>query len=518
MTTCHLPMNRSYFFKLMVLVACSAPVCASIGMAEERPLRVGSKAFTESVILGELLYYMARSTGANVEHKSEMGSRVAFEALKAGELDLYPDYTGTLTSEILANEKIRTEVELTEALEKLGIRMSARLGFNNTYALGLRRKFAEELNLKKISDLRSDDPRIARLRFGFSDEFMQRRDGWPGLAEKYRLPQTAIGMNHNLAYQGLERGAIDVTDLFSTDAEIRSYDLTVLEDDQGYFPVYHCVILYRLDLEQRAPQLVKQIEGLAGKIDNATMVELNAKARVDRVSETRVAIDFLIEHFHMQIAPPGDSYSVKLIRDLWITTQQHLLLVTASLLAAIVVAIPLGILAAKFKWLEQFILGSVGIIQTIPSLAVLVLMIPLLGLGFKPAICALFLYSLLPIVRGTYSGLTEIPPNLLESATVLGLPPATRLRLVELPLASRAILSGVKTAAVINVGTATIGGLIGAGGYGQPIMTGIRLADISLLLQGALPAACLAIFVQIAFDISERWFVPAGLRLPQKNN
>ncbi|MGD2113086.1 MAG: ABC transporter permease, partial [Gammaproteobacteria bacterium] len=146
-------------------------------------------------------------------------------------------------------------------------------------------------------------------------------------------------------------------------------------------------------------------------------------------------------------------------------------------------------------------------------LALFVFMIPLLGIGGPPAIVALFLYSLLPIIRNTYAGLRDIPPAIIESAEALGLPARARLRLVELPLATRAILAGIKTAAVINVGTATLGALIGAGGYGQPILTGIRLDDTALILQGAIPAAVLALLVQGLFELVERRLLPRGLRL-----
>jgi osmoprotectant transport system permease protein len=159
------------------------------------------------------------------------------------------------------------------------------------------------------------------------------------------------------------------------------------------------------------------------------------------------------------------------------------------------------------------ILAVAGVLQTVPSLALLVLMIPLLGIGAPPAIAALLLYSLLPIVRNVHAGLRAIPEPLRESAEALGLPPAARLLRVELPLASPAILAGIKTSAVINVGTATLGALIGAGGYGQPILTGIRLDDAGLLLEGAVPAALLALAVQGLFDGLERVLAPRGLRL-----
>ena len=181
--------------------------------------------------------------------------------------------------------------------------------------------------------------------------------------------------------------------------------------------------------------------------------------------------------------------------------------------AAIVVAIPLGVVAARRPRLGSGILAVAGVIQTIPSLALLVFLIPWLGLGAEPALVALFLYSLLPIIRNTATGLRDIPPSLRESAEALGLPPMARLVQIELPMASRSILAGIKTAAVINVGTATIGALIGAGGFGQPILTGIRRDDLAMILQeGAIPAALLALTVQGAFDLAERFLVPRGLR------
>jgi osmoprotectant transport system permease protein len=129
------------------------------------------------------------------------------------------------------------------------------------------------------------------------------------------------------------------------------------------------------------------------------------------------------------------------------------------------------------------------------------------------SIVALFLYSLLPIVRSTHAGLVGIAPELRDSAKALGLSAAARLGLVELPLASPSILAGIKTSAIINVGTATLGALIGAGGYGQPILTGIRLDDMRLILEGAVPAALMALAAQAVFELAERFLIPAGLRL-----
>jgi osmoprotectant transport system permease protein len=336
---------------------------------------------------------------------------------------------------------------------------------------------------------------------------MKRGDGWPGLKATYGLTQQPKTMDHNLAYRGIQSGSIEVTDLYATDAEVKYYDLRVLEDDRGYFPSYHCVIIYRADLETRAPQVVAALKQLEGQIDDTAMREMNTRSKLDHVRDAQIAAEFLQQKLGLHVPIP-DSGSGFLK-----TTRQHLFLVVVSLLAAVALAVPLGIWSYKWPNLGHGIMGVVGIIQTLPSMAVLVFMIPLLGIGPWPAIVALFLYSLLPIVRGTLTGLKEIPNSLKESAIVLGLSPSARLWLIELPMASRSILSGIKTAAVINVGTATIGALIGAGGYGEPILTGLRLADVGLILQGAVPAAALALLVQGGFDLLERLVVPHGLRL-----
>jgi osmoprotectant transport system permease protein len=320
-------------------------------------------------------------------------------------------------------------------------------------------------------------------------------------------------MDHNLAYRGLETGALDVTDVYSTDAEVRAYKLRVLEDDLGFFPIYYCVALYRLDLEKRAPKVIEMVKKLEGQIDNATMAEMNARVQIDRVSESRVAAEFLNKKFDIKVPLPADQRWLRFWQRLARFTLEHILLVSASLTAAILVAIPLGIIAFRRPTVGHVVLGAVGIVQTLPSMAVLMFMLPLFGTGSMPAIAAMFLYSLLPIVRSTYQGLSDISGNLRESATVLGLSDYARLWLVELPLASRSILSGVKTAAVINVGAATLGALIGAGGYGQPIMTGLRLYDIGLIMQGAIPAALMALAVDALFGYLGYFFVPAGLRL-----
>jgi len=471
-------------------------------------VRIGSKTFTESVILGEIGQLLIREAGVPVVHRRELGgTQVLFHALEAGELDVYPEYTGTISAEILARQKIQGEDALRAALAERGVGMSRPLGFNDTYAIGMREATAARLALVSLSDLR----RHPGLKFGFSNEFMERADGWPGLRARYGLPQRDVrGLDHDLAYRGIASDEIQATDLYTTDAEIKAYRLRVLRDDLGFFPAYECVWLYRSDLPARSPAAFAALALLEGRITAAEMAALNARAKIDRISEEQVAAAFVAEKFGIEAKVRSETFLEKLLRRLG----EHLVLVSISLAGGIIVAIPLGIVAVRRPRLGTIILGAAGMLQTIPSLALLVFMIPWLGLGAKPALVALFLYSLLPIVRNTTTGLRDIPSSLRESAEALGLPPRARLLRIELPLASRAILAGIKTAAVINVGTATIGALIGAGGFGQPILTGIRRDDLSMiLLEGAIPSALLALAVQGAFDLAERFLVPKGLRL-----
>jgi osmoprotectant transport system permease protein len=317
-------------------------------------------------------------------------------------------------------------------------------------------------------------------------------------------------MEHTLAYKGLATGTLDLIDLYTTDAEIVRYGLRVLDDDRRYFPDYATVVLYRADLADRAPAALRAMLRLEGAIDAKWMQTLNGRTNIDQVSEAAVASDFLRDHVGAQTHANVMGLPARLL----LRTREHLLLVSVSLALGILTAVPLGVLAARRPVLGQGVLGLVGVVQTIPALALLSLLIILFRqIGIVPAMAALYCYSLLPIVRNTAAGLTDVPLHVRESAEALGLSSWARLRLIELPMASRSILAGVKTAAVINVGFATLGGLIGAGGYGDAIIAGLHRDSYALLLEGALPAVAMALAAQGLFELAERWLVPRGLRL-----
>ncbi|WP_129781543.1 ABC transporter permease/substrate-binding protein [Peristeroidobacter soli] len=461
---------------------------------------IGSKAFTESVILGEIATQLTEEAGYDAEHRRQLGgTRVLWSALIRGDIQCYPEYTGTLSTEIFSSQNIKSDTELRSALAKQSIWTSKSLGFNNTYVLGMTRGRAAELGITRMSQL-ADHP---TLRFGFSNEFMERADGWPGIRAHYRLPQQDVrGLSHDLAYRGLESRSLDLTDLYSTDAEIVHYDLTTLVDDARFFPVYDAIIVCREDV----PDAIREsLNRLGGRIDEMTMTKMNARAALDREPEAQIAASFLRDQLNVNAEAKVQSRSARI----WQRTREHLAMVGISLGLAVLVAVPLGIIAFHRRGVGRVVFAIADILQTLPALALLVFLIPWLGIGYAPAIVALFLYSVLPILRNTHTGLADIPRDLRESAEALGLPRIARLRYVELPLAARSMLAGVRTAAVINVGTATLGALIGAGGYGQPILTGIRLDDTKLILEGAVPAAVLALLVQWVFGWVERRWVTA---------
>lgn len=483
----------------------SAPAASPTPAADAAVLRVGSKRFTESCILGEIVARTAAAAGARVEHRQAMGNTaILHAALLAGAIDLYPEYTGTIAREILKSGERLGLAQLNERLAASGLRASVPLGFSNTYALGLRRAEAERLGVRTLTDL----ARHPRLRAGFSHEFLGRADGWPGLRAAYGLVPGALkGLDHGLAYEALAAGEVDLIDVYTTDAKIARYGVAVLADDRGYFPAYDAVLLHRADLGTRFPAAMAALARLEGRIDTPTMIALNARAELDRAAFGVVADEFR-RAGAAGTAPARRTWLQALFaEDLARLGAQHLWLVAVSTFGAVLLGVPLGVLASKRPRLAPAVLGAAGVVQTIPSLALLAFLIAATGaIGTLPALVALTLYALLPVVRGTHTGLEAVGPGLRQAALALGLSPRDRLRAVELPLALPAIVAGVKTSAVINVGTATVAAFVGAGGFGERIAQGLALNDSAMLLAGAMPAAALALALQLVLDRLERRF------------
>ncbi|KQV47837.1 hypothetical protein ASD07_11040 [Duganella sp. Root336D2] len=507
-------------------MALAATLFASAASADDT-LRIGSKRFTESYILGELLAQTA-APHARVEHKQGLGNTaIVLAALKSGSIDVYPEYTGTISQEILKHTQPATLEQMQRELAAQGLGIAVPLGFNNTYALAVRGAAGDPRKLSELAAQRE-------MRYGLSHEFIGRADGWPGLAKQYAIGATPRGLDHGIAYEALAQKQVDVIDIYSTDAKISQYGLRVLEDDRAYFPRYDAVLLYRLDAAQRFPAAWQALRALEGRIIAADMIAMNAAAELRGQPFSAIARDWLARHSASAMAPASQSAATEptaavlsrastfwqrlFADDFWPLTRQHILLVALSVAMASALGIPLGILAAYRPKLREPVMAAAGILQTIPSLALLAMLIPLLGtIGTMPALCALFVYALLPIVRNTCTGISGVPQGLKQAAEALGLRTTQRLKEIELPLAAPVILAGVKTAAVMSVGTATIAAFIGAGGYGERITTGLALNDNTLMLAGALPAAVLALLTQGLFEWMERGFkASAAARAPAR--
>lgn len=479
--------------------------------AADKPVQVGSKRFTESYILGELTRQSLQQAGVAAEHQPGLGNTaILAQALAAGAIDVYPEYTGTITRELLqrpAGEPAPTLEQLNRWLAPRGWKAAVPLGFNNTYALAMREERAQALGVDSLSALaRLPAATRAQLRWGLSHEFLQRADGWPGLARAYGLADSpGSGLDHGLAYRALAQGQVDVIDVYATDAQIGRLKLRVLRDDRSFFPRYDAVLLMRATLDERPLQAA-----LGGRIDDATMAALNAEAEIDGRAFADVARDFLNKGKAPAQARTQGFWQRLWAEDLGRLLMQHLAMVFASLALALVAGLPLGLLAFRSPRLGPWVMGAVGILQTVPSLALLAFLVALAGrIGFVPALGALSLYALLPIVRNTQAGLAGVPSGLRAAAVALGLRPRQVLRLVELPLALPTLMAGVKTAAVINVGTATVAAFVGAGGLGERIVAGLAVSDSALTLAGAVPAAVLALGVQGVFAGVERLLLRA---------
>lgn len=463
-------------------------------------LRVGSKRFTESYILAHILAQSAAPVPTEV--REGLGNTaIVYEALRSGSIDLYPEYAGTVSLEILKSPKPLSLEEMNRQLAPLGLGAAIPLGFNDGYALALRADDAKKLGIRTIADL----AKHPELKLGLSNEFIGRADGWPGLAKAYALPQKPTGLDHGIAYDAIAAKQIDVMDIYTTDAKIEHLGLAILDDDKRYFPRYDALVLYRLDVPKKFPQAWAALKKLEGRIDEHAMIAMNAKAELQGQKFGAIAREFLAGNAASAPKQRASLIDRTFGDDFARLTVQHLSLVLASVLAACAVGIPLGVLAFPHPRMRAAMLALAGLLQTVPSIALLAILIGLLGvIGVVPALIALTLYSLLPVMRNCVTGLGEVPQGLRDAATALGMTKPQRMRAIELPIAAPTILAGIRIATSIAIGTATIAAFVGAGGYGERIVTGLALNDSQLLLAGAIPAAGLALISELVFELAER--------------
>jgi len=522
-------------------------VALAAGMRAQDTITVASKNFTESVLLGEIMAQtLEEHTDLVVERRLNLGGTViCWDALRGGEVDVYADYSGTGWAVLLGEttkvtDPLRTFLQVRQrCAAEHGVLWLDPFGLENSYALAMREDRAEELGVRRVSDLLDH---MAELTAGFSIEFGNRQDGYIGLAEAYGLELGRVRvLEHGLAYEGIQSGAIDITDAYTTDAKLLRYALRTLEDDRGFFPPYHAAPVVNAAVAGRHPEIEAALERLAFQIPNEAAQAMNyaieardhdvadvARAFLERaglvegVDPAAAAARADLEELLAETPEPGSETSqraglVELFSDgageLLGQTLVHIYLTFRAVALACLFAIPLGLFASRRPRLRQLALGTAGIMQTVPSLALLAFMIPVFGLTATSAIAALFLYAILPILRNTVAGLASVPPELIDAARGMGMRPGEILRMVELPMAMGTIMAGVRTATVISIGVATLAAFIGAGGLGSPIVEGLYLNDSNLILSGAIPAAILAVLTDLLLGRVEHWLEPEGLRL-----
>jgi osmoprotectant transport system permease protein len=505
----------------VLVVALALPVHAADTIA------VGSKNFAESRLLAEMFARAIEArTDLRVERRFNLaGTRVCFEALRTGAIDLYPEYSGTGLVTILGRPAGGDAAETlatvrAEFLERWDLWWLGPLGFENAYELAVPRELADRHGLRTISDLAAVAP---TLRAGLGYEFVERADGLPGLREAYGLRfAEVLPMQQALKYRAAASREVDCLDVYTTDGRLLVHDLVVLDDDRGFFPPYAAAPLVRGETLARHPGIGAALALLAGALDEDTMRGLNLRIQERGEPVEHVARDALARVGPSSAPDPADGEERPsrdgLLAYLWHhrgelgrRTLEHLGLTSLAVSLGILVAVPLGLVLERRRGLAEPLIRLVGTTQTIPSIALLAFMIPLLGIGTRPAVVALWIYSIFPILRNTYTGVRDAAPHAVEAGTALGMTGGQVLRLVRLPLAAPVIMAGVRTSAVITVGTATLAAFIGAGGLGVPIVAGLQLVDGTRILAGALPAALLALLVDGLLGLAERAMRPRGL-------
>ncbi|MDQ6717806.1 MAG: ABC transporter permease subunit [Gemmatimonadota bacterium] len=492
----------------------------------EAPVVVASKPFGESFLLAELFAQLLESNGISVERRPGLGAtEVAFAALRTNAIDVYPEYTGTGLIAILRDSSSSDSRSVfdrvsREFASRYGVRWLAPLGFENTYAVAVTRKTAEKYKLRTLSDLSRVAPTLVA---GLTPDFIGRADGLPALQRRYGMNFAGVRpLSQALKYQALAGGSVGMIDGYSTDGLIKKYDLVVLTDDLHAFPPYEAAALVGPRLARTRPDAIAALSQLSGRLDAATMRTLNARIEVQKEPIERVARDELtalglLSRSALQETEVAhsDGFGTYLVTHRGELTSQfirHVMLVLIALFAGILVAVPLGLVLERSRGSAETVIRGVGVLQTIPSIALLAFMIPLFGIGVWPALVALWLYSLYPILRATYTGVRDADPPAVHAAHALGMTGWQLLRFVRLPLATPVIMSGIRTAAVITVGTATLAAFVGAGGLGEPIATGLALADNRMILSGALPAAALALAADGLLALVEKAVTPRHLK------
>lgn len=502
----------------------------SLSVSAERSIIIGSKEFTENYLLGEMAAILLKEKyKVPVEKKLGLGgTKVAFDALESDTIDIYPDYTGTGYIYFLGrndNERDPDKIYDTvkkEFKKKYGMVWSQPFGFNNTYALAVRDSDERLSDMTTVSELVGQE---SEFTLAAPHEFMERNDGLPNFQKAYGLNfpnSNLIGMEAGLTYSAIRDEKVDMIMSYSTDGRIAAYNLRLIEDDLNFFPPYYAAWLTKEKTIKEFPVLEKLFKDFDDLISEKEMMALNNQVDSKKLEPEVVARNFLVKKGLLEgeykefkkVKKTGlAGYFYKKRKYLLKITKEHLILSFGSLLLALLISLPTGIALTRFPMISTPVFTVVNTIQTVPSLALLGFLIPLMGIGKLPGIVALFLYSLLPLIRNTYTGIEAVDKKFIEASRGIGLTNWQILWRVEIPLAMPVILAGIRTASVIVIGTATLAALVGAGGLGDPIFRGVATVNNDLIFLGAIPSALLAIVTDKLLGLAEIKLVSKGLRL-----
>lgn len=497
----------------------------------DKRVAIGSKIFTENILLAEMIsLILEKNYGFTVDRKFKMGgTQILFNALRQNHIGIYPEYTGTAYMLFFKWDEDTNKPEVVYHRVKehfakhLQLSWSKPLGFENTYILVVRKKDKRFKNISLTSEINMLSP---FLKIGMEHEFLEREDGFDNFSKKYNLnfkQKNILSMNEGLMYSALRNKKVDLIVGYSTAGQIRKFKLKTLEDDKNFFPVYSAAYLVNDPTLKDFPEIQLAFKSLEGKISQEDMIRLNAQVDLLGYDISSTARNFLVsKNILSKSSKPALKKDYR--TDSWVYFYlsrkdyffrifiEHLILVFFALVLALLVSFPIGLISVYNSRFEKITFTIINILQTVPSLALLALLIPIFGIGFLPALVTLFVYSLLPMVRNIFEGIKNIDRNFIEVGAGLGLDFWQILRRIQIPLALPFILAGVRTSAVLVVGTAVLAALIGAGGLGDPIFRGIATLDTRLILMGAVPACLLALAIDQLLFLVEGVLVSKGLR------
>lgn len=509
----------SKLLSLSLILILAHPVLSA---TDKKHITIGSKNFTEQYVLAEIIAQTLEARlDIEVERKLNLGgSSFCYEALKSGGIDIYPEYTGTGLMNLL-DQPIETNPKKAYQIVKAlfdaqdGLIFGEPFGFNNSWAFAVSKDNPLFSDVHMISDL----AKVAdQLRIGVVHEFLDRQDGYPDFLKHYQfegLFTSAQAFTPGLLFPAIANDSVNVIVVNATDGLIGAQNLKLLTDDKQFFPPYEAAPFYRAELNL-IPNLPEVMASFRDIISSDEMIELNYKVDALGLTASEAAREFLISKGIITTDEPvlvqaQTVVKPSLIEYFWHEKDQllhyvleHLFLVLVSLGFAVLLSVPVGIVLTRYTELSGPVFAVTNILQTIPSMALLGALIPLFGVGLTPALIALFLYALLPIIRNTYTGIKEIDPLLIEATRGLGLTNHQILFKVELPLSLPMVMAGIRTSSVLVVGTATLAAFIGAGGLGDPIFRGISSVDNNKILFGAIPAALLAVMLDRLFNRLEQ--------------